>query len=136
MSEATATTNGYGARIANLEEQMREGRARSSSSMGLMASWAGIVLGIVGTVGGVVSTGLMRELDRQDVEREKLDTRLQREMRDRDEIQTTRLDAMRERLTTLEQGAAEHATFSAGRSGELQEQVRALERSVYREGSR
>jgi hypothetical protein len=134
--------NGVEARLAALEEGARESRQRTGSSLGIMASWAGVVLGIVGAIGGIVSTGLTREMDRQDAERLLLDGRLQREMRDLDSaglaraggveaLANERADANAQRLTALETWSFEHSRTSSDRLGRLDEQARALERVVF-----
>jgi hypothetical protein len=135
-------TNGVEARLRALEESARESRQRTGSSLGLMSSWAGVVLGIVGLVGGIVSGGLMRELDRQDTERVALDGRLQREMRDLDTtsqasiaaaelMASERANADGRRLADLEAWRFMHTEFISERIGTLLEQTRSLERAVF-----
>jgi hypothetical protein len=135
-------TNGVEARLRALEESARESRQRTGSSLGLMSSWAGVVLGIVGLVGGIVSGGLMRELDRQDTERVALDGRLQREMRDLDTtsqasiaaaelMASERANADGRRLADLEAWRFMHTEFISERIGMLLEQTRSLERAVF-----
>ena len=135
MTDSGSPPNGVLARIASLEEGARESRQRTGSSLGVMASWAGVVLAIVGSIGGIVSVSLRRELDRLDSERKDLDARVQREMRDLDagaeKLTTSRTDDNARRIGVLEIWQQTHESDASGRFRAHDERLRSLERSAY-----